>query len=232
MRQKQHLTMLDKQTGCRNFRKHWTIARETMMYKCSYIKCEKLQQCLMIRKNEKLLYDDKASELSLKKKEYTKVKINRQLLALTRHSSATSDELNLKWLFKKQFQWYLVKTILMIFWNGYAFVTIKRIEMLLLQIILIYYIFKPIHNRTGPGRTNHGVNTTTHIQWALENLASIYEFLNEGKNMIYHSTTAFSIPKKDHFKHYFQILLFEASDSLLIWAVSPAKPSIPGTLLS
>ena len=66
------------------------------MYKCSYIKCEKLQQCLMIRKNEKLLDDDKASELSLKKKEYTKVKINRQLLALTRHSSATSNEMNLK----------------------------------------------------------------------------------------------------------------------------------------
>lgn len=53
---------------------------------------------------------------------------------------------------------------------------------------MIYYIFKPIHNRTGPGRTNHGVNTTTHIQWALGNLASIYEFLNEDKNMIYHST--------------------------------------------
>ena len=50
----------------------------------------------MIRKNETLLDDDKASELSLKKKEYTKVKINRQLLALTRHSSATSDEMNLK----------------------------------------------------------------------------------------------------------------------------------------
>ena len=78
-----------------------------------------------------------------------------------------------------------VNNVLIIF-----FVTIKRIQMLLLQIILIYYIFKPIHNRTGPGRTNHGVNTTTHIQWALPlwNLASIYEFLNEDKNMIYHST--------------------------------------------
>ena len=74
MRQKQQLTMLDKQTGCRNFRKHWTIARETMMYKCSYIKCGKLQQCLMIRTNEKWLDDDKASELSLKRKEYTKDK--------------------------------------------------------------------------------------------------------------------------------------------------------------
>ena len=54
MRQKQQLTMLDKQTGCRNFRKHWTIARETMMYKCSYIKCGKLQQCLMIKDKWKM----------------------------------------------------------------------------------------------------------------------------------------------------------------------------------
>ena len=98
-----------------------------------------------------------------------------------------------------------VNNVLIIF-----FVTIKRIQMLLLQIILIYYIFKPIHNRTGPGRTNHGVNTTTHIQWALR--CEIWlQFMNFWmRTKIWFITQQHCIDPIEWnvIEHYFQILLF------------------------
>ena len=96
MRQKQHLTMLDKQTRCRNFRKHWTIARETMMYECSYIKCEKLQQCLMIRINDSMM----TRHLSFHWKRKSIPKINRQLLAWL----DIRQQLPTKWIWNEFFK--------------------------------------------------------------------------------------------------------------------------------
>ena len=96
MRQKQHLTMLDKQTGCRNFRKHWTIARETMMYECFYIKCEKVQQCLMIRINDSMM----TRHLSFHWKRKSIPKINRQLLAWL----DIRQQLPTKWIWNEFFK--------------------------------------------------------------------------------------------------------------------------------